>query len=431
MSDADPKPTTPTSQAHPELNRPADPAPRKAPRQRIVEVFKLDPETRFLLPGILRQETVGGVVMLVATVIALLWANLGGASYEAVRGFQIGPLDVQHWAADGLLAIFFFVAGLELKREFVSGSLSRPAEALVPIISAICGMIVPAGLYLLVNTVIPGGNTHGWAIPMATDIAFAVAILAAVGSGLPASLRAFLLTLAIVDDLGAIAVIAVVFTSSLNFVWLAIAAACALLWWGLQRRRIDGWWWYVPLFILTWWALHQSGVHATIAGVALGLLSRSEKEDPADPVDRWEHFMRPFSAGLIVPIFALTTAGVAINPEAMQLIFTSPIGLGIVCGLVLGKPIGIFGGAWLTTKLSKARLAADLRWIELWSMSVLAGVGFTVSLFVSELAFAGQPELVEQAKAAVLTGSVIAAVLATFGLRRRLHRRRREAVDHG
>ncbi len=176
---------------------------------------------------------------------------------------------------------------------------------------------------------------------------------------------------------------------------------------GLQRRRIEGWWWYVPLFILTWWALHQSGVHATIAGVALGLLSRSDKADPADPVDRWEHFMRPISAGFVVPVFALTAAGgVAINPAALQLIFTTPIGLGgIVCGLVFGKPIGIFFGARLTTLLTRARLAADLRWSELFSMSVLAGgVGFTVSLFVSELAFVGHPEIIEEAKAAVLTG---------------------------
>lgn len=361
--------------------------------------------------------------MLLATVVALLWANLGNESYEGLRQVYLGPLNVQHWATDGLLTIFFFVAGMELKREFVSGSLADPKAALVPVVAAFCGMAVPAGIYLAVNTAMAGGQTGGWAIPMATDIAFALAILAAVGSKLPVSLRAFLLTLAIVDDLGAIMVIAVVFTSDLSLVWLAGALVCALAWWFLQRRRVDAWFVYVPLFVGTWWCMHSSGVHATIAGVLLGLLTRSVASDPHDPVDRWSHFWHPISAGFVVPVFALMAAGVRVTPAALADMIASPVGLGIVLGLVAGKIIGVFGGAYVTTRFTRAELAPELRWSEILSVSILAGVGFTVALFVTELAFGNNPEALAQGKAAVLTASVIAAVLATISLRGRVKAR--------
>jgi NhaA family Na+:H+ antiporter len=286
-------------------------------------------------------------------------------------------------------------------------------------------MVVPAGLYVAVNLVMADGHLNGWAIPMATDIAFAIAILAAVGSKLPVALRAFLLTLAIVDDLGAILVIAIVFTSDLNLVWLGGALGCAAVWWILQRRRVDTWFLYVPLFIGAWWCMLSSGVHATIAGVLLGLLTRSEAADPQDPVDRWSHFWHPVSAGVIVPVFAVMAAGVTVTPSALLDMITSPIGLGIVLGLVAGKIIGVSGGAYLTTRFTRANLAPGLRWSEIFAVSILAGVGFTVALFVTELAFPGHPEFLEQGKAAVLTASVIAAVLATVAIRGRVRARER------
>ena len=370
---------------------------------------------------LLRSETVGGALMLAAAAAALVWANLDHASYELVRTLPLGPLDLEHWASDGLLTLFFFVAGLELKRELTVGSLSRPAEAIVPVIAAGCGMAVPAGIYLLVNGLAREGRPHGWPIPMATDIAFALAVLAVAAPRLPASLRAFLLTLAVVDDLGAITVIAVVFTDRVRFSWLGGALAVAVLWWFLQRARVRGWYLYLPLAVLCWWCTHQSGVHATIAGVAVGLLTRSTPsgDDGPAPVDRWEHLWRPVSAGVAVPVFALLAAGVAVSPSRLGALFTSPVGLGVLLGLVLGKTAGVFGGAYLTARWTRAELAPELRWSEVFSVSVLAGVGFTVALLIAELAFPGQVERQDEGKAAVLVASVLAAVLAAVSLRRR------------
>ncbi|MFX4273996.1 Na+/H+ antiporter NhaA [Propionibacteriaceae bacterium Y1685] len=398
------------------------------PRRRITLFSPGDNQDTLAVTDVLRSETVGGVLMLLAAVAALLWANLGGDSYETVRHIELGPLSLQHWAADGLLTIFFFVAGLELKREFVAGSLARPRQALVPIAAAVCGMVVPALIYLITNLVSPGGLPHGWGIPMATDIAFALAVLAVVAPKLPTSLRAFLLTLAIVDDLGAIVVIAVVFTASVAWLNLALAALCAVLWGLLQWRRIDRWWLHLPLFVACWWFTLESGVHATIAGVVLGLLTRTSPTEGDDPVDRWEHFWRPVSAGFAVPVFALASAGVAVSPDALLEVFTHPSGLGIILGLVVGKVLGVTGGAWLTAKLTGAQLHGGLTWREVSSIGVLAGIGFTVALLVADLAFAADPHHAERAKAAVLIASLIAAVLATVSLRIRTKDRARQGT---
>ncbi|HEY5848527.1 MAG TPA: Na+/H+ antiporter NhaA [Microlunatus sp.] len=368
---------------------------------------------------VLRLETVGGTLMLLAAVAAVIWANVSASSYEAVRTVYLGPLTLEHWAADGLLTIFFFVAGLELKRELTVGSLSRPREALLPIVAALSGMIIPALIYLIINVTLPGGQPRGWAIPMATDIAFALAILAVVGSQLPTSLRAFLLTLAIVDDLGAILIIATVFTDDLRLLWLLAATATAALWWLMQWRRISGWFLYLPLGVACWWFVWQSGVHPTIAGVALGLLTRSSDTDPQAPVDRWEHLWRPISAGFAVPVFALLAAGVSLAPATLAALATDPVALGIAAGLVLGKTIGVFGGSYLTARFTRAELAPDLRWREVAAVSVLGGVGFTVALLISELAFEDSAQLQETGKAAVLLASLLAAVLAALMLRRR------------
>jgi Na+:H+ antiporter, NhaA family len=397
------------------------------PGRRIVLFEKTTDRDATTIADILRQETVGGALMLAAAVIAMIWANLSEVSYETIRHLQIGPLDAEHWAADGLLTIFFFVAGLELKRELTVGSLSRPAEALVPIVAALCGMLVPALVYLVINFSVEGGQPRGWAIPMATDIAFALAILAVVARSLPSSLRAFLLTLAIVDDLGAILVIALVFSGDLAFSWLAAAAACAAVWWLLQRRQISGWYLYIPLGLVCWWCMHESGVHATIAGVALGLLTRSDT-DPPTPVEEWEHRWRPISAGIAVPIFALLSAGVAVSAVTLFPLVTAPLALGVIAGLIVGKTVGVLGGAYLTARFTRAELAADLRWSEIFSVALLGGVGFTVALLISDLAFADQQELQDQGKAAVLIGSLLAALLAAVSLRRRTASRARDGV---
>jgi Na+:H+ antiporter, NhaA family len=395
--------------------------------RRIVLFERTTDRDATTIADILRQETVGGALMLAAAVIAMIWANLGEVSYEAFRHLQIGPLDAEHWAADGLLTIFFFVAGLELKRELTVGSLSRPAEALVPIVAALCGMLVPALVYLMINFSVEGGQPRGWAIPMATDIAFALAILAVVARSLPSSLRAFLLTLAIVDDLGAILVIALAFSGALAFGWLAAAAGCALVWWLLQRRQISGWYLYIPLGLVCWWCMHESGVHATIAGVALGLLTRSDT-DPPTAVEDWEHRWRPISAGVAVPIFALLSAGVAVSAATLSQLVSAPLALGVIAGLIVGKTVGVLGGAYLTARFTRAELAADLRWTEIFSVAVLGGVGFTVALLISDLAFADQPELQDQGKAAVLVGSLLAGLLAAVSLRRRTASRARDGM---
>ena len=375
---------------------------------------------------VLRQETVGGALMLTAAVVAVGWANLGPDSYQRLLHLPLGPLDLAHWAADGLLAIFFFVAGLELKRELTVGALSKPAEALVPIVAALCGMVVPALIYAGINLALPDGRPQGWAIPMATDIAFALAILGLVGSKLPTALRAFLLTLAIVDDLGSITVIAIFFSHGFSLLWFVGALVCAALWALLQWRRISGWYVYVPLGLLCWWCMYSSGIHATVAGVVLGLLTSSSMSKGPSYVDRWEHQWRPLSAGFAVPVFALFAAGVPVSLDRLGIVFTDPVGLGVVMGLIVGKVVGILGGSWLTARVTRAELAGDLRWSEIASLSLLAGVGFTVALLIGDLAFEGDPATQEVAKTAVLVGSVIAAVLASISLRRRTRARLRD-----
>ncbi|MGL4831168.1 MAG: Na+/H+ antiporter NhaA [Propionibacteriaceae bacterium] len=368
------------------------------------------------LADILRSETTGGLILLVATAVAMLWANVAPHSYSQLVNTHLGPLSIGHWISDGLLVIFFFVAGLELKREFVEGSLSRPAQALVPIAAAVCGMVIPALLYVAINLA-PGGKPAGWAIPMATDIAFALAVLAIVGSQLPTKVRAFLLTLAIVDDLGSIIVIAAVFTTSINLMMLLAAIAVVVLWWGLQRAKIDFWPIYVVLLGAAWWCMHASGVHATIAGVACGLATRCIDGDDEDPVNCWQHAIEPWSAGLVVPLFALATSGVQLRPAILRDLATSPVSLGIIVGLVLGKLIGVGIGSLLVARLTHTDLAPARRRDYLATAQV-AGIGFTVSLLLAELTFAGSPVLVDQAKLAVVVASVVSAVIGGFALRR-------------
>jgi NhaA family Na+:H+ antiporter len=369
-----------------------------------------------------RRETVGGALALVAAALAVVWANSPwGASYADLRAFEIGPLDVEHWAADGALTLFFFVAGLELKREFTVGSLRKPSDAAVPVVAAICGVTVPAVIYLTVNGLHPDGAPDGWAIPAATDIAFALAVLAVVGSNLPTALRAFLLTLAVVDDLIVIAIIAVFFTSSLHVLALVGALAAFAAWAVLQRFRVRTPFVYLPLAVAAWWLVHESGIHATIAGVVLGLLTRvrPDEGESEGPAERLEHALSPLSSAVAVPFFALMSAGVVVSGGSD--LIRDPVVIGVLLGLVVGKPIGVFGGAFLVTRLTRAELGPSLSWRDIVGVAVLAGIGFTVSLLVADLSFAG-PER-DAAKTAVLAGSVISAVLGALflGHRDRFH----------
>ncbi|QDY78120.1 Na+/H+ antiporter NhaA [Streptomyces qinzhouensis] len=405
------------------------PAPTSAPRKFLGRLSL--PERTFVVDA-LRTETVGGVLLLIAAVTALIWANTPlRDSYEQIRSFHLGPaslgldLSIQHWAADGLLAIFFFVAGIELKRELVAGELREPKAAALPVIAAICGMAVPALVYF-VTAILGGGSTKGWAVPTATDIAFALAVLAVIGTSLPSALRAFLLTLAVVDDLFAIMIIAIFFTSELNFAALAGAVIGLVVFRLLLRKGVRGWYVYVPLALVIWGLMYNSGVHATIAGVAMGLMLRctrreGERQSPGEHI---EHLVRPLSAGFAVPLFALFSAGVLISGGALGRVFTEPETLGVVLGLVVGKAFGVFGGTWLAARFTRAELNDELAWPDVFAVATLAGIGFTVSLLIGELAFAGDQALTDSVKAAVLVGSLIAAVFAAVLLKLRVRKYR-------
>jgi Na+/H+ antiporter NhaA len=403
-------------------------------------------QERRRLTEALRTETVGGMVLLAAAVVALIWANTPlSASYEAVRSFHFGipalglDLSVEHWASDGVLTLFFFVAGIELKRELVTGELRNPSAAALPVVAALSGMVVPAAFYLATNLA-GGGRLSGWAVPMATDIAFALGVLAVIGTHLPAGIRAFLLTLAIVDDLGAIVVIALFFTSTLNWAALAGALAGLVLFRMLHVRwRVRGWYVYVPLALVIWGLMYNSGVHATISGVAMGMLlsvrprergrtsggatagdaeTSGDGSPPPSPADEVEHRLRPLSAGFAVPFFALFAAGVAVSGSALADVFRDPEPLGVVLGLFLGKLVGVFGGTYLAARFTKARLDPALSWSDVFGISMLAGIGFTVSLLIAELAFEGEA-VTEHVKAAVLIGSLLAALAACVLLKMR------------
>ncbi|MEU2281357.1 Na+/H+ antiporter NhaA [Streptomyces sp. NPDC013178] len=408
------------------------PAPRTTTPRKVLGRLSL-PERTFVADA-LRTETVGGVLLLLAAVAALVWANIPALhdSYETVSHHHLGPaalglnLSIAHWAADGLLAVFFFVAGIELKRELVAGDLRDPRAAALPVVAALCGMAAPALVYALTNLT-GGGSLNGWAVPTATDIAFALAVLAVIGTSLPSALRAFLLTLAVVDDLFAILIIAVFFTDTLDFAALGGAVAGLAVFWLLLRTGVRGWYVYVPLGVVIWALMYNSGVHATIAGVAMGLMLRCTRREDEDrsPGERIEHLVRPLSAGLAVPLFALFSAGVGVSGRALGDVFTQPETLGVVLGLVVGKTIGIFGGTWLTVRFTRASLSEDLAWADLFAVASLAGIGFTVSLLIGELAFDGDAALTDEVKAAVLLGSLIAATLATALLKVRNAKYRR------
>ena len=374
---------------------------------------------------ILRAETVGGLLLIGAAIVALVWANSPwSASYADLRDLQLGPealhlhLSLGAWAADGLLAIFFFVAGLELKREFVAGDLRDPRRAALPVAAAFGGMVVPAAVFVAFNLGGSGGLS-GWAIPTATDIAFAVAVLAVISTHLPSGLRTFLLTLAVVDDLLAITVIALFYTDDLHPSYLLLALLPLAGFAVLVQRRVRLAYLLLPLALLTWGLVHASGVHATVAGVLLGFAVpvRRQAAGPGRGLaEHFEHLVRPISAGFAVPVFAFFAAGVTIGgisglSEALQ----DPVAIGIVAGLVVGKVFGITFFTWVLARFTRATLDDELAWLDVVGMAMLGGIGFTVSLLIGELAFEHGSDRAEHVKVGVLAGSLLAALLAAVG----------------
>ncbi len=403
----------------------------------------------------LRVESAGSVLLLAATVVALLWVNLpvdGWASgydqfWHTPLTIELGDWRIeeslQHWVNDGLMTLFFFVVGLEIKDELVHGDLRDPRTAALPIVAAVGGMVVPALLYVAIAG---GGDAGaGWGIPMATDIAFAVGVLGVLGRRIPSAARLFLLTLAIVDDIGAILVIAVFYTDDLALGWLALALGLLAVMAVLRVLRV----WAIPVYVVlgvgVWFALLESGVHATLAGVAIGLLTPAvallrpevateyaadalrDNDLDADElrrlrflvgesvpvVERLQARLHPVSSYLVLPVFALANAGVAL--DGLGDAVTSPVGLGVGVGLVVGKPLGIALACFVAIRLGIGRMPAATSWAQLIGVGAVAGIGFTVSLFIAGLSFA-DPALTDDAKVGILLASALAAVVGVLVL---------------
>lgn len=385
------------------------------------------------------KETTGGALLLGAALIALIWANTPwGDEYHAFSSFHIGPdaiglnLSLAHWAADGLLAIFFFLVGVELKHDLVVGALSNLKQAAVPVIAAVGGMIAPALIYTAV-VLIAGDRTalNGWAIPSATDIAFALAVLAVFGRGLPRALRVFLMTLAVVDDLLAIIIIAIFYTSELSPVMLLGTVACVAAFFFVIRTRSAPWWILVPLGLLAWWFMFASGVHATIAGVALGFCV------PARPIHGEEHSrthmideaLQPYSAGIVLPVFAFFAAGVTFLGEGgASEILLQPVVLAIVLGLSTGKLIGVMATTALVTKLTPLKLPDAIRLPQMVPVAMICGIGFTVSLLIADLSFA-DGEHTAGGKIGVLLGTAVSAIIGAVMLSLSARKARQQAAE--
>ena len=415
----------------------------------------------------LRVEASGSLLLLLAAAVALIWANSPwGSAYDSLWHthlvLDVGPLhldeSLQHWVNDALMVIFFFVVGLEIKYELVNGDLRDPRTAALPIIAAVGGMVVPAGLYLALNP--PGSaGSAGWGIPMATDIAFAVGVLGVLGRRIPSAARLFLLTLAIVDDIGAILVIAVFYTSDLSLAWLALAVGLLGVMALAKRLRIWTVVVYAVLGIGVWFALLESGVHATLAGVAIGLLAPARPllneevareyartalrdhhlnadelarmrfllKESVSVVERLQSNLHPVSAYVVLPVFALANAGVELG--AIGKVFTEPVGLGIMLGLVLGKPVGIFVASFAAVRLGLGRLPDGTSWPMVIGLGAVAGIGFTVSIFIAGLSFPGADLLTEEAKIAILLASLVAAVIGVVVLLAATRRVPEDVVD--
>ncbi|CAB4548929.1 unannotated protein [freshwater metagenome] len=372
----------------------------------------------------MKDETFAGALLMISAVIAIIVANSSQSSWYfdlLSTKFEIPflalNLTIAHWVSDGLLAIFFFIAGLELKHELVHGSLSEKSRAIVPVVAALAGMAIPV---LIFATLVRGDSQalQGWAIPMATDIAFALAILAIAGRKLPTEIRAFLLTVAVVDDLGAISIIAIFYSEKFNFTYLALTLIVLFFFWLLHRINKAHILIALPLALVAWWAMYKSGVHATVAGVALALLVPNKPRAGADisTAERCEAKVHPISVLLVIPLFAFVAAGVDVRGSGIIQGITSPIGSAIILALVIGKFLGIFGATYLFTRFTRASLNENLRWSDVSAIALLAGIGFTVSLLIVELSYE-ESQLLADAKVGVLAASVASSLLAVLLLR--------------
>lgn len=383
--------------------------------------------------GWMRAETTGGTLLILGAAIALAWANTPwNAVYFDIAGYVVGPaslhldLTIAEWAADGLLAVFFFVVGVELKAEFVTGSLRHPRRAALPIIAAIGGMTAPAVIFTLVVLVSGEDGLRGWAIPTATDIAFALAVLAVVGRGLPAAMRTFLMTLAVVDDLLAISIIAVFYTTDISLLALAGMFVPLAVFGFLVQRRITAWYVLVPLAVVCWTLMHASGVHATVAGVLLGFTVPAILRDDERHAltHRFEYALRPLSQCLALPVFAFFSAGVSVaGAGGIGALLTDPVAIGVTAGLVVGKILGIWGTVAALVRTTRMELEEGVTPADMVALAMLAGIGFTVALLVTELAFGHHPHG-DHARLAVLTASAIAAAGGSVAVRLRIRARR-------
>ena len=372
----------------------------------------------------LRDETTGGVLLIIAAIVAIVWANSPFASsYVSLTttefGFTNFSLPLNEWAADFLLAVFFFVVGIELKHEFVEGSLSTVRRAIVPFAAAFGGMFVSAVTFLVIN--FGTENASAWGIPISTDIAFALAILAIAGKAMPGPLRVFLLTLAVVNDLGAILVIAVFYGHGFELAPFVVATILVIVFAVLQRVGLRSVAVYLPIALACWYFTYESGIHATVAGVALGLSMRvTEREDENHaPGDHVEHVLRPISSGLCVPLFALMSAGVALEDVHIGEMITNPLTLGVLFGLVVGQPVGVVLGTFIGTRFTQRQLPHGLLWADVVVVGTLAGIGFTVALLVSGVSFGDDPATLTVAKFALVLTSFVAIGSAVTAMKLR------------
>jgi len=383
----------------------------------------------------LKQETVGGILLMFATALALIIANspLVGF-YDALLDvpveIRIGALHIAKplllWINDGLMAVFFFQVGLTLKRELLEGELSSPQKLVLPIIAAFGGIIIPSGIYAVINWGDPVAM-KGWAIPAATDIAFALGVLALLGKAVPTSLKVFLVSLAIIDDIGAILIIAVFYTAELSYASLLFGLFIIGVLLVLNLRRVTNTVPYILLGALLWIAVLKSGVHATLAGVALAFFIplRAKNEEGRSPLCELEHNLHPSVAFVILPVFAFSNAGISFADVSLQSVL-EPVPLGIALGLLIGKQIGVFGFSWIAIKLGIASLPENVSWSALYGVAILCGIGFTMSLFIGTLAFEfGGPENIDD-RMGILPGSLVSALVGYFFLRSVLRRRKNE-----
>jgi NhaA family Na+:H+ antiporter len=379
-----------------------------------------------------RSELAAAIVLLASAILALIVANspLGG-TYDDVLGTYVLGLSVHHWINDALMAVFFLLVGMEIKQEVLDGALSTPRARILPGLAAIGGMAVPALIYVLINLDSPA-HQAGWAIPAATDIAFAMGVLAILGSKVPVAIRALLVGIAVIDDLLAILVIALFYTSTLEFTWLAAAGAAVVALVLMNRFGVYRVVPYIAVGIVLWYCVYQSGIHATLAGVVLAFaipakstsdLHRSPMKTTEHAIDKWVNFA-------ILPLFGFANAGISLAGLGVSDVF-GPLPLGIALGLFVGKQVGIFGSVWIIIRSGLATKPAGISWAQLHAMAMLCGIGFTMSLFIGGLAFVDGPDLMNQTKVGVIGGSVMSALVGAFLMNRASHDKLVENIGEG